>query len=221
MQVILLERVENLGQMGDLVNVKPGFARNYLLPMRKALRATKENQARFEAERAQLEAQNLERRKEAEQVAERMDGVGVVIVRAASESGQLYGSVTARDIAEAATDAGYRIGRGQVIIDRPVKSLGIFDIRIRLHPEVAVTLKLNVAQSQEEAQAQEERVARGEPAVMTAALQDQQEAQRIAEEHMAAMAAVRAEAEGEEAETVEEAVAGQDVPDQADDVETR
>lgn len=221
MQVILLERVENLGQMGDLVNVKPGFARNYLLPMRKALRATKENQARFEAERAQLEAQNLERRKEAEQVAERMDGVGVVIVRAASESGQLYGSVTARDIAEAATDAGYRIGRGQVIIDRPVKSLGIFDIRIRLHPEVAVTLKLNVAQSQEEAQAQEERVARGEPAVMTAALQDQQEAQRIAEEHMAAMAAVRAEAEGEEAETAEEAVAGQDVPDQADDVETR
>ena len=211
MQVILLERVEKLGQMGDQVTVKPGFARNFLLPQGKALRATPQNIERFETERAQLEAQNLERRTEAEAVAAKMDDLTVVIIRAASESGQLYGSVNARDISDAVTEAGFTVSRSQVVLDKPIKTLGIFDLRVRLHPEVTQIVKINVAQSEEEAQAQADRVARGEPAVLTAALLDQQEAARIAEEQSAAMAEAAAEnaaaeeAEGEVAEAEAEA----------------
>ncbi|WP_425403914.1 50S ribosomal protein L9 [Hwanghaeella sp.] len=208
MQIILLERVEKLGQMGDQVKVKPGFARNYLLPQGKALRATPDNIKRFETERAQLEAQNLERRNEAEAVAAKMADLSVVIIRAASEAGHLYGSVNARDIAEVVTAAGFTVTRGQIVLDKPIKTLGIFDIRVRLHPEVTEVVKVNVAQSEEEAQAQADRVARGEPAVLTAALLDQQEAAQIAAEHAEAMAeaaaaneaAEAAEAEGEATE---------------------
>lgn len=157
MEVILLERVENLGQMGDTVRVRPGYARNYLLPQRKALRATKENLAYFERQRTQLEATNLKRRSEAESVSTKLDGVTVVVLRQAGEAGQLYGSVTGRDVAEALGQAGFTVGRTQVTIDRPIKSLGLFDIRVVLHPEVAVTVTVNVARSQEEAVLQAER----------------------------------------------------------------
>lgn len=201
MQIILLERVEKLGQMGDQVRVKPGFARNYLLPQGKALRATPENVKRFESERAQLEAKNLERRQEAEAVGSKMADVSVIIIRAASDAGHLYGSVNARDIADAVTAAGFTVTRGQIVLDKPIKTLGIFDQRIRLHPEVTEVIKVNVAQSEEEAQAQADRVARGEPAVLTAALLDQQEAAQIAAEHAEAMAeAAAANEAAEEAE---------------------
>jgi len=154
MEVVLLQRIEKLGQMGDVVKVKPGFARNYLLPQKKALRATKENLARFEQQRAQLEAANLERRAEAEKVASKMDGLTVVVVRQAGETGQLYGSVSARDIAEAITQAGFTIVRNQVLMDRPIKMLGLHPVRIALHPEVIVTVTVNVAKSEEEAEVQ-------------------------------------------------------------------
>ena len=152
--VILLERVEKLGQMGQLVNVKPGFARNYLLPQKKALRATKENLAYFESQRAQLEANNLQRRVEATEVGGKVEGVTVVIVRQAGESGQLYGSVSARDIAEAVTEAGFTIEKRQVVLDRPIKNLGLHPVKVVLHPEVSVTVTANVAQSAEEAEMQ-------------------------------------------------------------------
>lgn len=200
MEIILLERVEKLGQMGDVVNVKPGFARNFLLPQGKALRASKDNLARFETERAQLEAANLDRRNEAQAVAEKMDGLTVTIIRAASEGGQLYGSVNSRDIAQAVTDAGFTVDRNQVIMERPVKSIGIFEYRVRLHPEVTVAVSLNIAQSEEEAQAQADRVARGEPAVMTAAEQDAIIAAEQAREQSDAIAAAAAEVEAEEAD---------------------
>jgi large subunit ribosomal protein L9 len=158
MEVILLERVEKLGQMGDVVNVKPGFARNYLLPQRKALRATKGNLAHFEGRRAQLEADNLKRRDEATAVAKKLDGLKVVIVRQASDTDQLYGSVTTRDIADAVTAAGFTVEKRQVSLDRPIKNVGLHPIRVVLHPEVIVTVTTNVARSQEEADAQ----ARGE-----------------------------------------------------------
>jgi len=189
MQVILLERVEKLGQMGDTVKVKPGYARNFLLPQRKALRATKDNMVHFETQRAQLEAENLEARKEAEQVDAKLSGMMVVVIRAASESGQLYGSVNARDISDAVTEAGVTVNRNQVIMDRPIKTLGIFDYRIRLHPEVISEIKVNVAQSADEAKLQEERVARGEKAVVTTADADAEEAREMAEEQAAALAA--------------------------------
>ena len=152
--VILLERVEKLGQMGQVVKVRPGFARNYLLPQKKALRATKENLAYFEKQRSQLEAQNLSRRGEAEQVAKKLDGVAVMIIRQAGESGQLYGSVTARDVSEAVTKAGFTITRGQVVLDKAIKTLGLYKQRIILHPEVSVGITVNVAQSAEEAEMQ-------------------------------------------------------------------
>lgn len=152
--VILLERVEKLGQMGQVVKVRPGYARNYLLPQKKALRATKENLAYFEKQRTQLEAQNLARRGDAEQVAKKLDGISVVVIRQAGESGQLYGSVSARDIAVAITDAGFTIGRGQVVLDKAIKTLGLYKQRVVLHPEVSVAVTINVAQSQEEAEMQ-------------------------------------------------------------------
>jgi len=155
MELILLERIEKLGQMGDVVNVKPGFARNYLLPQRKALRATKANRERFENERAQLEAINLERRSEAEAVSSKLEGFSCVLLRQASESAQLYGSVSARDIADAATEAGVTVDRKQVLLERPIKTLGIHKVRIALHPEVIVGIRVNVARSAEEAEAQD------------------------------------------------------------------
>jgi large subunit ribosomal protein L9 len=154
MQIILLERVEKLGQMGDLVNVKPGYARNYLLPQGKALRANKANLERFESERAQREADNLTRRKDAEGEAEKMNGLAVNMVRAASEMGQLFGSVTSRDIAEAVTEAGFTVNRDQVILDKSIKTLGLHDVRVRLHPEVSVSVTVNIARTLEEAETQ-------------------------------------------------------------------
>lgn len=151
MEVILLERIEALGQMGDVVKVKPGFARNFLLPQKKALRATKENREYFEKQRAQLEAQNLQRRKDAEAVSGKMDNVSVVIIRQAGEFGQLYGSVSTRDIAEAITAAGYTVDRRQIMLDVPIKTLGLHKTRVQLHPEVAVSVTVNVALSEEEA----------------------------------------------------------------------
>jgi large subunit ribosomal protein L9 len=157
-ELILLQRVEKLGQMGEVVKVKPGFARNFLLPQKKALRASKENMARFEEQRVQLEAQNLKCREEAERVAERVGGLSVVIIRQAGESGSLYGSVSARDIAEATTAAGLTVTRSQVMLDHPIKTLGLARVRVELHPEVSIPVIANVARSQEEA----ERQARGE-----------------------------------------------------------
>jgi len=157
MEVILLERVEKLGQMGQVVKVKPGFARNYLLPQKKALRATKANLAVFEKQRAHLEAQNLERRKDAEAIAPKVQGVSVIVIRQAGETGVLYGSVSSRDIAEALTAAGVKIDRAQVAIDQPIKTLGLFPVRIVLHPEVSVNVTVNVARSQEEAELQAQR----------------------------------------------------------------
>ena len=154
MQIILLERIEKLGQMGDLVNVKPGYARNYLLPQGKALRANKANIERFESERAQREADNLTQRSEAETEAKKMDGLAVNMVRAASEMGQLFGSVTSRDIAEAVTEAGFTIDRSQVVMDRAIKALGLTETRIRLHPEVSVSVIVNIARSLAEAETQ-------------------------------------------------------------------
>jgi len=158
MQVILLERIGRLGQMGDVVNVKNGFARNFLLPQKKALRATPENLARFEKDRSQLEARNLELKKEAEAVAARLGGQSFIAIRQAGDTGQLYGSVTTRDIADVVTAGGFSIDRRQVILDRPIKTLGLQGVRVALHPEVIVEVALNVARSQDEA----ERQARGE-----------------------------------------------------------
>jgi len=150
MQVILLERIEKLGQMGDVVNVKPGYARNYLLPEKKAMRATEENRRYFAKQRVQLEAVNLERREEAEAVAAKMAGLSVTLIRQAGEAGQLYGSVGARDIADAVLAAGFEVSRKQVRLAPPIKTVGIHDVRIDLHAEVAITVKANVARSPEE-----------------------------------------------------------------------
>lgn len=170
MEIILLERIEKLGQMGDVVTVKGGFARNYLLPQKKALRATKENLAIFETQRQQLEAENLQRKDEAQQVADKLDGLKIVVIRSAGESGQLYGSVNARDIAATVTEAGFTIQRNQVVLERPVKALGLFDVRVRLHPEVSATVTANVARSEDEA-AEQERLGR---AIVTADMEDQE-----------------------------------------------
>jgi large subunit ribosomal protein L9 len=158
MQVILLQRIGKLGQMGDVVTVKDGYARNFLLPQKKALRATKDNLAKFETQRAQLEANNLEQKKEAEVVATKLDGQTFIAIRQAGDTGQLYGSVSTRDIAEVVTAGGFTIDRRQVMMDKPIKTLGVHDSRIALHPEVVVAIKLNVARSEDEAQRQ----ARGE-----------------------------------------------------------
>lgn len=153
-EVVLLERVEHLGQMGDVVNVKPGFARNYLLPQNKALRATKNNLAAFEARKAQLVADNLAKRSDAEAVAKKMEGLQLTLVRQSGGAGQLYGSVSARDIAEATVEAGFTVTRGQVTIDQPIKTIGLHSARISLHPEVTVGVTISVAPSQDEADAQ-------------------------------------------------------------------
>ncbi|WP_304193798.1 50S ribosomal protein L9 [Lentibacter algarum] len=151
MQVILLERVAKLGQMGDVVDVKAGYARNYLLPQKKALTASAANIAGFEAQKAQLETQNLETKKEAEDMAGRLDGQQFIVIRQASDAGALYGSVTPRDAAEAATEAGFTVDRKQVSVEAPIKQLGVHNMFVRLHPEVSATIEINVARSTEEA----------------------------------------------------------------------
>ncbi|MFA7440081.1 MAG: 50S ribosomal protein L9 [Sphingomonadaceae bacterium] len=154
MDVILLERVEKLGRIGEVVSVKPGFARNFLLPRGKALRATEANKAKFEAQRAQIEADNAKRREGAEEQAKTMTDVSVVLIRQASSAGALYGSVSARDIAAVLDEAGHKVSRNAVVLDRPIKTLGISEVRLVLHPEVSVTAKVNVARSPEEAELQ-------------------------------------------------------------------
>ena len=154
MEVILLERVEKLGAIGDVVKVKDGFARNYLLPNKKALRANEANRKLFEVNRARIEEENADRRSEAEKAATGVDGKTVQLIRQASNTGQLYGSVSARDIAEALEGVGAHVAKSQVVLDRPIKAIGVHDIKIALHPEVAVTVKVNVARSPEEADLQ-------------------------------------------------------------------
>ena len=163
-EVILMQRVDKLGQMGEVVKVRPGYARNFLLPQGKAIRANKDNLARFEQDRAKLEAQNLKRREEAERVAERVQGLSVVIIRSAGESGNLYGSVSARDVAEACTASGLSITRQQVLLEQPIKTVGLTTVRVELHPEVVMPVTANVARSPEEAekQARGEEIAREE-----------------------------------------------------------
>ncbi len=182
MQVILLERIEKLGQMGDVVNVKPGYARNYLLPQRKARRATKENIEGFQRERVQLEGSNLEQRRDAEAVAEKLEGFTCVLLRQASDSAQLYGSVTARDVAQAVTEGGTTIHRAQVRLDRPIKALGIHSVHVALHPEVIVDIDVNVARSADEAESQAAAAARGEATVTEAGADEAASAEDGADE---------------------------------------
>jgi large subunit ribosomal protein L9 len=196
MQVILLERIENLGQMGDVVTVRPGYARNFLLPQEKALRATQDNVAYFETQKKQLEAVNLEQRKEAEKLSGKLDGLYVTIIRQASEGGQLYGSVSTRDIADAVTEAGITIDRKQVTLDRSFKMLGLYPVKIALHPEVVVEITLNIARTEDEAKIQKEsgeavvKDDAGEPSLAEAAILAVEEEERAEE---------TAEAEAEEA----------------------
>ncbi len=163
-ELILLQRVDKLGQMGDSVKVKPGYARNFLLPQKKALRANKANKAAFEEQRAHLEAVNLQRRDEAQAVAKKLGNFSVVLIRQAGESGSLYGSVSARDIADAAEAAGLKLGRQQIVLEHPIKMLGLSKVRAVLHPEVSIPVTVNVARSPEEAekQARGERVGQAE-----------------------------------------------------------
>jgi len=158
MKVVLMQRIGRLGQMGDVVTVKDGFARNFLLPQNKALRATKENIAHFETQRAQLEATNLEHKKEAEAVAAKLEGQTFVAIRTAGDTGQLYGSVSTRDISDAITAGGFTVHRNMIVMDKPIKTLGVHPSKVQLHPEVLVNVKLNVARSADEA----ERQSRGE-----------------------------------------------------------
>ena len=201
MQVILLERVESLGQMGEVVNVKPGYARNFLLPQSKALRATKANVALFEGQKKTLEADNLKRRDEAEKLGKKVNGIHAAIIRQASEAGQLYGSVTGRDIAEAVAEEGFKIDRNQVRMERAYKLLGLYPVKVTLHPEVTVEVIINIARSKEEAKIQEER---GEALIQKADndREDSLSARAIkaieAQEKAAAAAAAAAEAEAGE-----------------------
>jgi large subunit ribosomal protein L9 len=216
MQVILLERIGKLGQMGDVVTVKDGYARNFLLPQGKALRATAANKERFESERAQLEAHNLEQKKEADAVAAKMDGESFVVIRQAGDTGQLYGSVSTRDIADNVTAAGFEIERRQVLLDRPIKILGLHPVRVALHPEVEVTVTVNVARSDDEAErqargedvtalAEEEAVEEEEAISVEEVFEDKELAKEVEEtlkeeelEAAAGEEAVAAESEGEE-----------------------
>jgi len=158
MQVILLQRIGRLGQMGDIVNVKDGYARNFLLPQKKALRATDDNKKVFEGRRAQLEADNLAHKSEAEAVAAKLDGKSFILIRAAGDTGQLYGSVSNRDIAAVITEGGFTVGRNQIVLEKPIKTLGLTVAKVQLHPEVDAKITLNIARSQDEAEKQ----ARGE-----------------------------------------------------------
>jgi large subunit ribosomal protein L9 len=193
MHVILLERVEKLGAMGETVRVKDGYARNYLLPRGKALRATEANKAKFEAQRAELEARNAAAVEAAKTDAEKLDGKSYVLIRQAGESGQLYGSVSTRDIANAASESGIAVNRNQVVLSDPIKTIGLYDVKIALHGEVACTVKINVARTPDEAEAQ----ARGE--VLTGNVDEREETRRAAEELFEqAQADAAAEEEGQE-----------------------
>jgi len=183
MDVILLERIARLGQMGDVVKVRDGYARNFLLPQGKALRANEANRKRFESQRTQLEARNLERRNEAQAVADKLDGESFILVRAAGETGQLYGSVSTRDIAETLTEAGFSVGRNQVELNTPIKAIGMHTVEIVLHPEVEVKITLNIARSADEA----ERQAKGEDLTSAEAIygvdeEEEARAEEVAEE---------------------------------------
>ena len=193
MQVILLERIGRLGQMGDVVKVRPGYARNFLLPQGKAMRATKENMSHFETQRAHLEVNNLQRKQEAEAVSEKLNGKAFTVIRQAGDTGQLYGSVSTRDVADAVTAGGFTLDRVQVLLDRPIKNLGLHHIRVSLHPEVEIKIAINVARTDEEANRQ----AAGED--VTKVRDD------YAADYAAEQAAIAAEAlfEGEAAEAVE------------------
>jgi large subunit ribosomal protein L9 len=175
MEVILLERVAKLGAMGETVRVRDGFARNFLLPQGKALRATAANKEKFERDRAKLEARNAERRQEAEVHVGDLDGQTFVVLRQAGEAGQLYGSVTNRDIAEAASATGVAVDRNQVLLDTPIKTVGLYDVKVALHPEVVVTVKINVARTADEAEAQ------SQGAVLTGPVSDRAEARAAAQ----------------------------------------
>jgi large subunit ribosomal protein L9 len=158
MEVILLERVEKLGAIGDVVKVKDGFARNYLLPNKKALRSNAANRKVFEANRARIEAENASRRSDAEKEAGNFNDVSVTLIRQASNTGQLYGSVAVRDLVEAITADGHKVNKAQIVLDRPIKSIGVYEVKVALHPEVSVTVKVNVARSPEEAEMQSQGV---------------------------------------------------------------
>ena len=195
MQIILLERVEKLGTMGDVVTVKPGYARNFLLPTGKALRANKANLAKFEAEKAELVARNDQAKGEALKVAKDLEGVAVSIVRAASEMGQLFGSVNARDISAALVEAGHNVDRRQIVMDKAIKTLGLIDMRVNLHAEVSVSITLNIARSLEEAQTQ---LASGKAVIASELLDEEDtvvEDEAPAEEEVAADADEASESE--------------------------
>jgi large subunit ribosomal protein L9 len=212
MEVILLERIEKLGQMGDVVNVKPGFARNFLLPREKALRATDENKKRFEGQRAQLEAENLKLREEADAVAKKMEGLSVILIRQAGEAGQLYGSVSARDIAAQVSEAGFTVARSQVNLAHPIKTLGLFNVSVALHPEVTSTVTVNVARSADEATIQ------AETGYAVTGGDDEADAEAAAELE-AVFEAGAAEAAAEELAATEAENAGEEAPaeDASDD----
>jgi large subunit ribosomal protein L9 len=178
MKVVLLERVERLGAIGDVVTVKDGFARNFLLPRQKALRASASNLKVFEAERHQIEARNADARAAAERVGARLEGEAYILIRQAGESGQLYGSVSGRDVADAINEAGNRVERSQVVLDRPIKSVGVHDVKLRLHPEVTVTVQVNVARSVDEA----ERQSRGENVIASQFDEERAAAQQQAQD---------------------------------------
>ena len=201
MEVILLERIEKLGQMGDVVNVKPGYARNYLLPRKKALRASEASRAVFQEQRAQLEAENIKNRQEAEGIATEVNGRTIIIVRQASDSDQLYGSVTTRDIANGITESGVTIDRRQVILPNPIKTVGMHSVRIDLHPEVTTEIVANIARSEEEAemQARGERVNRDGDVIDIAEEEAALEAEAVFEESAEPdVEAVAADAEASE-----------------------
>ncbi len=217
MRVILLERVQSLGQMGEEVTVAPGYARNFLLPRKKALRATENNREHFQKQRAQLEAENLKKKSEAESVAKKIDGLSVVILRQAGEAGQLYGSVTSRDVAAGVTESGCTINRDQVVISQAIKIIGIYPVTVSLHPEVSVTVTANVARSDEEAKIQATAVKNGRPlGAMPPATADDEEKKprRIREAKPAAESTEDASAEGEAA-PVEAAPEGEKKPKKA------
>jgi len=205
MEVILLQRIAKLGQMGDTVRVKDGFARNFLLPSGRALRATETNKKRFEKDRAQLEARNLDAKNEASAVAEKLTGSSFIVIRSAGETGQLYGSVSTRDIAETLTEGGFSVVRQQVRLDRPIKTIGLMEILITLHPEVEVPITLNVARSSDEA----ERQTRGEDLTQrdAFAIEEEEEAAPDLEEVFENPEDIELEAVGEAGEEPAEAEA--------------
>ncbi|MGC6471304.1 MAG: 50S ribosomal protein L9 [Parvibaculales bacterium] len=220
MQVVLLERIAKLGQMGDVVTVKDGYARNFLLPQGKALRANKANLEQFETQRAQLEADSLKLKTEAEAVKAKMDTESVVVIRQSSETGQLYGSVNTRDIAASFTEAGFTVNRNQVLLDAPIKELGVHDIQIILHPEVSADVQVNVARTEEEA----ERQARGENVTISAEEEETLDIEEVFEEGVeaeldddAGEEAVEAAAEMMDAETAESSEASETAEAESDD----